>query len=134
MPEEKLTSDTAENDPAINPKVDTGGTVYVGGSVDTGGGAFVGRDQVIINITSNLVGEVEIRDIEDLPPEPGEPPFQGLQYYDEDDAERFFGREQLIARVIVRLHRTNFLAVIGASGSGKSSLILSNRVLAVMDL
>ncbi len=123
MPEEKNLPNSSADEPSHRLQVNTGGAVYVGGSVDTGGGTFVGRDQVIINIASTLVGEAEIRDIEDLLPEPGDPPFQGLQYYDEKDAERFFGREQLIARIIARLHRTNFLAIIGASGSGKSSLI-----------
>jgi hypothetical protein len=56
-------------------------------------------------------------------PEPGDPPFQGLQYFDESDAERFFGREELTARIVGRLGQTSFLAVIGASGSGKSSLV-----------
>lgn len=104
-------------------QVETGGGSYVGGSVDTGGGAFIGRDQYIINITTTLVGQAEARDIESLPPEPGEPPFQGLQYFTEADAQRFFGREQLTARVVSRLKSTRFLAVIGASGSGKSSLV-----------
>jgi len=77
----------------------------------------------VINIKSTLVGAAEAIDIEHLPPEPGDPPFQGLQYFDEKDSDRFFGREQVTARIIGRLHRTNFLAVIGASGSGKSSLV-----------
>jgi len=101
----------------------TSGGAFVGGSVDTGGGTFIGRDQVVINILSTVVGPAEARDIEGLPPEPGDPPFQGLQYFDEKDADRFFGREQLTARIVARLHRTRFLAVIGASGSGKSSVV-----------
>ena len=77
----------------------------------------------VINIKSTIVGAEEAVNIEEVPPEPGEPPFQGLQYFGEADAGRFFGREQLPARLIGRLHRTSFLAVIGASGSGKSSLV-----------
>lgn len=77
----------------------------------------------VINIKSTIVGEQEARDIEKLPPEPGDPPFQGLQYFDEKDADRFFGREMLTARIAGRLHRARFLAIIGASGSGKSSLV-----------
>jgi energy-coupling factor transporter ATP-binding protein EcfA2 len=77
----------------------------------------------IINIKSTVVGSAEIQDIENLPPEPGDPPYLGLQYFDEKDADRFFGREQLIARVIGRLRQNRFLAIIGASGSGKSSLL-----------
>src|SRR4030066_2077866 len=73
----------------------------------------------VINIKSTIVGAAEVKDIESLPPEPGDAPFQGLQYFDEKDADRFFGREQLTARIVARLHRTRFPAVIGASGSGK---------------
>ena len=74
-------------------------------------------------IVKSIVKDEQVVDLEKLPPEAGEPPYQGLQYFDEKDAGRFFGREQLIVRVIGRLARTRFLAVIGASGSGKSSLV-----------
>ncbi|HJR81245.1 MAG TPA: hypothetical protein VJ821_14340 [Anaerolineales bacterium] len=74
-------------------------------------------------IVKSVVRDEQAVDLEKLPPEAGEPPYQGLQYFDEDDASRFFGREQLTIRVIGRLARARFLAVIGASGSGKSSLV-----------
>ena len=77
----------------------------------------------VINIKSTIVSSAEVKDIEGLPPEPGEPPFQGLQYYDEKDADRFFGRETLIAKIVGRLASSRFLTVIGASGSGKSSVV-----------
>ena len=74
-------------------------------------------------IVKSVVRDDQVVDLEKLPPEAGDPPYQGLQYFDERDASRFFGREQLTIRVIGRLARTRFLAVIGASGSGKSSLV-----------
>jgi tetratricopeptide (TPR) repeat protein len=77
----------------------------------------------VINIKSTIVSSAEVKDLEDLPPEPGEPPFLGLQYYDEKDADRFFGRESLVARIVGRLASSRFLTVIGASGSGKSSVV-----------
>jgi tetratricopeptide (TPR) repeat protein len=77
----------------------------------------------VINIKSTIVGQAEVKDIEDLPPEAGESPFLGLQYFDEADADRFFGRELLTARIASRLYQTHFLTIIGASGSGKSSLV-----------
>jgi tetratricopeptide (TPR) repeat protein len=103
--------------------VQTGGGSYIEGRVDTGGGHFAGRDQYIITYVTQQVPEREALDIEDLPPEHGQPPFQGLQYFTEEDAERFFGRETLTARLVARLKQERFLAVIGASGSGKSSLV-----------
>ncbi len=80
------------------------------------------------NIESTLVSAAEAKDIEQLPPEPGVPPYRGLQYFDEEDAEHFLGRELLTAKVIGRMHHSPFLAVIGASGSGKSSLVRAGVV------
>jgi class 3 adenylate cyclase len=62
------------------------------------------------------------------PPAPGEPPFKGLQYYDEADADWFFGRDGVTQQLAVRACAARFLAVIGASGSGKSSLVRAGLV------
>ncbi len=65
----------------------------------------------------------------DLPPEPGEPPYKGLQYFDERDSDLFFGRELLTARLAGHLRQHNFLAVVvGASGSGKSSVVRAGLI------
>lgn len=77
----------------------------------------------VINIKSTIISSEEVKDLENLPPEPGDSPFQGMQYFDEKDADRFFGREVLIAKIVGRLTGTRFLGVVGASGSGKSSVI-----------
>jgi WD40 repeat protein/class 3 adenylate cyclase len=62
-------------------------------------------------------------------PTPGEPPFKGLQYFDETDCDLFFGRELLTAKLVDRLRETQFLSVIvGASGSGKSSLVRAGLI------
>jgi hypothetical protein len=51
------------------------------------------------------------------------PPYVGLAAFQVGDAERFFGREALIAEVIAVLGRRSMVAVFGASGAGKSSLL-----------
>lgn len=62
-------------------------------------------------------------------PAPGLPPYKGLLYFDESDSDRFFGRETLTAHLAERVTNvasdasSRFLAVVGASGSGKSSLV-----------
>lgn len=62
-------------------------------------------------------------------PAPGEPPFQGLEYFNVTDADRFFGREELTARLVGRLREScSLLVVVGASGSGKSSLVRAGLV------
>jgi len=65
-------------------------------------------------------------------PTPGEAPFKGLQFFDEGDSDLFFGRETLTAKLVHRLQDANFLSVIvGASGSGKSSLVRAGLVPAI---
>jgi WD40 repeat protein/transcriptional regulator with XRE-family HTH domain len=66
-------------------------------------------------------------------PAVGLPPYKGLQYYDETDAELFFGRERLTALLLERLinqldAELRFLAIVGASGSGKSSLVRAGLI------
>lgn len=60
--------------------------------------------------------------------ETGAPPFKGLQHFDEADAELFFGREALVERILGRLQATPFFAIVGASGSGKSSILRAGVV------
>src|SRR5919199_5465960 len=50
-------------------------------------------------------------------------PYKSLQAFSQDDAYFFHGREELIAEIIEKLKSTSFLAVVGASGSGKSSVV-----------
>jgi WD40 repeat protein/DNA-binding SARP family transcriptional activator/energy-coupling factor transporter ATP-binding protein EcfA2 len=50
-------------------------------------------------------------------------PFKGLAAFESVDAEFFFGRERLVDELLGRLEDAPFLALVGASGSGKSSLL-----------
>ena len=77
----------------------------------------------IVNIESTFVGAAAAQDVEGQPPAPGEPPYKGLKSFDEADAEHFLGRERLTARLVGRLRQERFLAIVGASGSGKSSVV-----------
>lgn len=55
-------------------------------------------------------------------------PFRGLYPFRLEDCEFFFGREQLIAQLQEKLAQDNFLPVLGASGSGKSSVVLAGLI------
>jgi DNA-binding XRE family transcriptional regulator len=66
-------------------------------------------------------------------PASGLSPYKGLFYFDEADAELFFGREDLTKSLVERIFSgletdPRFLAVIGASGSGKSSLVRAGLI------
>jgi WD40 repeat protein len=50
-------------------------------------------------------------------------PFPGLRPFEEDEDDLFFGRDDQIDDLVGRLRRRRFIAVIGTSGSGKSSLV-----------
>ena len=50
-------------------------------------------------------------------------PYRGLRAFDEDHATFFFGRQRDTQRLVEKLKGTRFLAVLGPSGSGKSSLV-----------
>src|SRR5450755_2889042 len=68
------------------------------------------------------------------PEEPAQPPgtepigpcpYPGLAYFGPNDADLFFGRDANIARLAAAVGRQSFTALVGASGSGKSSVVLA---------
>jgi WD40 repeat protein/class 3 adenylate cyclase len=74
----------------------------------------------------------------ETPPTPGEAPYQGLRFFDEKEAGWFYGRQKVTARLVEAVMALQalppasgglrFLAVIGASGSGKSSVVRAGLV------
>lgn len=55
-------------------------------------------------------------------------PYRGLECFDEAHAEFFFGREHLTTQLLARLKCNQFVGVVGASGSGKSSLVRAGLI------
>jgi WD40 repeat protein/DNA-binding SARP family transcriptional activator len=87
-----------------------------------------GESATRVDLTSAQVAPAQLRKW-DEPPLPGDAPFKGLQYFEEMDAELFFGRELLTAQLVGRLRDYPFLAVVlGASGSGKSSIVRAGLI------
>src|SRR5260370_27919255 len=68
---------------------------------------------------------------EDEAPAPAPSPYKGLEAFQPEDAEWFFGRDLLVAELAVRLSATGFLALVGPSGSGKSSVLRAGLLPAV---
>ena len=63
---------------------------------------------------------------------PPENPYKGLQAFQIADEQDFFGRESLTRKLLTRLGEESdlarFLAVVGPSGSGKSSLVRAGLI------
>lgn len=52
-------------------------------------------------------------------------PYPGMMPFSEEMSDRFFGRDEEVQEFLERLRLHHFIAVIGPSGSGKSSLVLA---------
>jgi energy-coupling factor transporter ATP-binding protein EcfA2 len=52
-------------------------------------------------------------------------PYPGLAYFGPNDADLFFGRDSAIERLTEAVTRQSFTALVGSSGSGKSSVVLA---------
>ncbi|MEU3612092.1 helix-turn-helix domain-containing protein [Streptomyces sp. NPDC006872] len=79
---------------------------------------------------------VRVRMAPGRPPAGAPAPYRGLQVFEEEDADWFFGREELTATLTGRLRLLagsggGLLAVVGPSGSGKSSLLRAGLIPAV---
>lgn len=60
-------------------------------------------------------------------------PFPGLRAFKPEEGHLFFGRMESTAKVVARLIENRFVAVLGASGSGKSSLVMSGVIPALLN-
>lgn len=59
-------------------------------------------------------------------------PFPGIRSFETEESHLFFGREDQVETVISTLEQTHFLAIVGTSGSGKSSLIKAGVIPAIL--
>ncbi|MFT5724726.1 MAG: energy-coupling factor transporter ATP-binding protein EcfA2 [Bacteroidia bacterium] len=61
-----------------------------------------------------------------------ENPFPGLRAFKGTESHLFFGREENISDVLAKLDHSHFVAVVGTSGTGKSSLIKAGVLPAII--
>lgn len=81
----------------------------------------------------NLISdEYTTSQVSSVNPEPPDNPYKGLHAFQENDAADFFGRDELVERLLDRLSEvgpmTRFLALVGPSGCGKSSVVQAGLV------
>jgi WD40 repeat protein/ABC-type oligopeptide transport system ATPase subunit len=95
---------------------------------DIGGGAVqgvIGAQSVVIeNLTFYSRAAEEPAQAAGAEPI-GPCPYPGLAYFGPSDADLFFGRDATITRLAEAVGRQSFTALVGASGSGKSSVVLA---------
>ncbi len=58
-------------------------------------------------------------------------PFPGLRSFDFEESHLFFGREKHISDLLRKLNSNHFVAIVGTSGSGKSSLVRAGLLPAI---
>ncbi len=58
----------------------------------------------------------------------GRCPYKGLEVFEEEDAEVFFGREKLVEDLLSRVKESRTVFITGPSGSGKSSLVRAGLI------
>jgi DNA-binding SARP family transcriptional activator/WD40 repeat protein len=60
-------------------------------------------------------------------------PYKGLLRFEPEDADWYFGRERLVAELLASVASSRGVGIVGASGSGKSSLTRAGLVAALRD-
>jgi WD40 repeat protein/class 3 adenylate cyclase len=101
----------------------------LGGAADLAARERVGLRTAEADVVGTVIDLQRVRERGELLTGPAErpvadePPFKGLASFDVADARYFFGRERLVAEMVARLAGSSFLAVVGPSGSGKSSAV-----------
>lgn len=68
-------------------------------------------------------GSAVVSGPDDVPTAPARNPFKGLRAFRETDAQDFFGRDELVSELVDHIAGSRFTAVVGPSGSGKSSVV-----------
>lgn len=90
------------------------------------GGDTVAWERRWHNVAAELATAANTPAIE--PTDGNPPPYLGLAAFQPEDADRFFGRERLVEELTAKLSRERWVAVFGASGTGKSSLLRAGLI------
>ncbi|TRU18009.1 MAG: diguanylate cyclase [Microcystis aeruginosa Ma_QC_B_20070730_S2] len=86
----------------------------------------VGRSLILVKYGA----QPQVKEVKPLLDEKGELrcPYQGLLAFTKKERPFFFGRKRVVDDIKSKLDRLNFVPLIGASGSGKSSVVLAGLI------
>jgi WD40 repeat protein/energy-coupling factor transporter ATP-binding protein EcfA2 len=92
--------------------------------INTLSNVSVGKDFIFqpTQIMYVSVDEIKTRELKPISP------YKGLKKFTKDDKQYFFGRDQLILSLMQDLNQSNLILLLGASGSGKSSVVLAGLI------
>ncbi|PSN16109.1 hypothetical protein C7293_04020, partial [filamentous cyanobacterium CCT1] len=81
----------------------------------------------IINLTQTKIIQISVDEIKTRQLNTTSP-YKGLKKFESTDKDYFFGRDQFLAELVNELKQTNLILLLGASGSGKSSVVRAGLV------
>ncbi|MEH2422150.1 MAG: caspase family protein [Nostoc sp.] len=82
----------------------------------------MGWGRSITLITYNNQTQAQTFEVEE------ECPYQGLKAFEAEQKQFFFGRQQVVKKILGKLEQMPFVPIIGASGSGKSSVVQAGLI------
>ena len=97
----------------------------VGAIKDVSGEVNIAGRDIYKGYTAEQVSVLLTQIASTFQPKPfdGRCPYKGLDVFEEEDTELFFGRERLIQELVNRVKESRTVFITGPSGSGKSSLV-----------
>ncbi len=104
--------------------------VRVGNIKDVSGEVIIAGRDIYKGYTAEQVSVLLTQITSTFQPKPfdGRCPYKGLDVFEEEDAELFFGRERLVDDLISRVKESRTVFITGPSGSGKSSLVRAGLI------
>ena len=117
-----MSDENTQNIHAEDNSIAVGG-IQIGG--DVAGNITIGHGYTAEQV-STLITQISAT----FQPKPfdGRCPYKGLDAFEEQDADLFFGREALVTELIGRVRDARTVFITGPSGSGKSSLVRAGLI------
>lgn len=81
----------------------------------------------VVTLTQNKIIQISVDEIKTRPFIIASP-YKGLRSFEPEDEDQFFGRDQFLAGLVNELEQTNLMLLLGASGSGKSSVVRAGLI------
>lgn len=88
---------------------------------------MVQGDNNVITVSRTKIIQISVEEIKTREFKEASP-YKGLKRFEAVDKDRFFGRDQFLTGLVNELEQTNLLLLLGASGSGKSSIIRAGLI------